>query len=122
VKADDLLKHFYGGFIRLHILYHAARESIYGVEMMEELRRHGYRMGPGTLYPILHDLEQSSLLTMSISNVGGKQRKNYRITKKGIRLMTAAKARLRELFHEVIEDHDAMAGARRKASKRAATP
>ena len=112
MKPDDLLKHFYGGFIRLHILYHAAKEPIYGVEMMEELRRHGYRMGPGTLYPILHDLQASGLLTVEAEVVRGKQRKNYRITRKGTRLMAAAKARLRELFHEVIEDHDAMKEAR----------
>lgn len=121
MKADDLLRHFYGGFIRLHILYHAARESVYGVEMMEELRRHGYRLGPGTLYPILHDLEQSGLLTMSVSNVRGKQRKNYRITKMGTKLMAQARSRLRELFHEVIEDHDAMQVTRTRNSKRAAT-
>jgi PadR family transcriptional regulator, regulatory protein PadR len=119
MRADDLLRHFYGGFIRLHILYHAAKEAIYGVEMMQELRRHGYRMGPGTLYPILHDLEQNGLLAMEVEIVRGKQRKNYRITKKGTKLMAAAKARLRELFHEVIEDHDAMEAARPTRSKQA---
>ena len=113
MKADHLLRHFYGGFIRLHILYHAAKESIYGVEMMAELRRHGYRMGPGTLYPILHDLEQNGLLEMQASIVQGKQRKNYRITKKGEKLMAAAKVRLRELFREVIEDHDALSESRK---------
>ncbi len=114
MKADDLLRHFYGGFIRLHILYHAAKESIYGVEMMEELRRHGYQMGPGTLYPILHDLEKQGLLEMEVSVVQGKQRKNYRITRRGEKLMAAAKVRLRELFHEVIEDHDSLSEARSK--------
>ena len=112
--ADDLLKHFYGGFIRLHILYHAAKEDVYGVEMMKELRRHGYRMGPGTLYPILHDLERSGYLTCAQATVDGKRRKNYRITKQGSRLMAAAKVRLRELFHEVIEDHDRLEESRRK--------
>ncbi|HVJ86288.1 MAG TPA: PadR family transcriptional regulator [Caulifigura sp.] len=115
MKADELLRHFYGGFIRLHILYHAAKEAIYGAEMMEELRRHGYRLGPGTLYPILHDLEQNGLLKMETSVVRGKQRKNYRITKKGENLMAAAKGRLRELFHEVIEDRDAMSQARKSS-------
>src|SRR6478672_8735207 len=96
--ADDLLKHFYGGFIRLHILYHAAKEDVYGVEMMQELRRHGYRMGPGTLYPILHDLERSGYLASTESIVRGKRRKNYRITKRGSRLMAGARERLKELF------------------------
>ncbi len=112
--ADDLLKHFYGGFIRLHILYHAAKEEIYGVEMMRELRRHGYRMGPGTLYPILHDLEKSAYLVSTESIVRGKRRKNYRITSKGSRLMANARARLRELFEEVIEHHDRLEESRKK--------
>lgn len=119
MNADNLLRHFYGGFIRMHILYHAAKETIYGVEMMEELRRHGYRMGPGTMYPILHDLETRGLLTMDVEVVRGKQRKNYRITKKGSKLMAAAKVRLRELFREVIEDHDGMQEASQHGSKRA---
>lgn len=122
MNSDELLRHFYGGFVRMHILYHAARETIYGVEMMEELRRHGYRMGPGTLYPILHDLHTRGLLAMEVEVIRGKQRKNYRITKKGTKLMAAAKSRLRELFHEVIDDHDAMEDARKKGSKRAAKP
>jgi len=112
--GDDLLKHFYGGFVRLHILYHAAKEEIYGVEMMEELRRHGYRMGPGTLYPILHDLETSGYLVSKDSIVRGKRRKNYRITRKGSKLMASAKARLRELFAEVIEHHDRLEESRKK--------
>jgi len=113
--ADDLLKHFYGGFIRLHILYHAAKEEIFGVEMMRELRRHGYRMGPGTLYPILHDLEKSGYMTSTEAVVKGKRRKNYRITPKGARLMAAARERLRELFSEVIEHHDKLEESRKKS-------
>ena len=55
--ANDLIRHFFGGFVRLHILYHAAKEPICGVDMIAELRRHGYHLSPGTLYPILHTLE-----------------------------------------------------------------
>jgi len=34
---DDLLRHFFGGFVRMHILYHAAKEPVWGVEIIEEL-------------------------------------------------------------------------------------
>ena len=78
--ADDLMRHFFGGFVRMHILYHAAKEPMWGVEMMEELRRHGYNLGPGTLYPILHHLEAAGFLTSKTTVVSGKRRKNYRIT------------------------------------------
>jgi DNA-binding PadR family transcriptional regulator len=120
---DDLLRHFYGGFVRLHILYHAAKENIYGIEMIRELKRHGYNMSPGTLYPILHDLRQSGYLVVEIEVVHGKRRKNYTITAKGRRLMENAKAKLRELFAEVIEDHDKLkeAKARRKPGRAIST-
>ena len=47
-------KYLYAGLIRLHVLHHAAKEPIYGLAMMEELGRHGYKISAGTLYPILH--------------------------------------------------------------------
>jgi PadR family transcriptional regulator, regulatory protein PadR len=102
--TDPLLKHFYGGFIRLHVLYHAGKEPIFGLEMIEELGRHGYRIGPGTLYPILHQLERDGYLKRTDQMVGGRRRKTYRATAAGRRLLDDAKAKLRELFSEVIEN------------------
>ena len=32
-----LTRMFFGGFVRMHVLYHAVKEPIFGVEMMEEL-------------------------------------------------------------------------------------
>jgi DNA-binding PadR family transcriptional regulator len=105
--ADDgLIRHFFGGFVRLHVLYHAAKEPICGVEMIEELGRHGYKLSPGTLYPILRQLEESGYVSCKEAVVAGKRRKNYRITKKGRKLLTEAQAKLRELFSEVVEDRD----------------
>ena len=111
MPTDDLLKHFFGGFVRLHILYHAAKEPICGVDMIEELGRHGYRLSPGTLYPILHHLEDVGYLTSKDQVVTGKRRKNYRITKKGSRLVVDAKHKLRELFAEIIEGRDKKSAA-----------
>jgi len=48
----------YSGLIRLHVLHHAAREPIFGLGIMEELARHGYRLSAGTMYRILHGLER----------------------------------------------------------------
>jgi PadR family transcriptional regulator PadR len=105
---DDLLRHFFGGFVRMHILYHAAKEPIWGVEIMAELQRHGYRLGPGTLYPILHQLEAAGFLRVKSAVVAGKRRKNYLITKAGRKLLRDARAKLRELVSELIEDRDGM--------------
>jgi DNA-binding PadR family transcriptional regulator len=104
MPGDDLLKHFFGGFVRLHILHHAVIEPIFGVAMIEELGRHGYKLSPGTLYPILHDLARSGYLTTEDEVVEGKRRKNYRATKKGRQLLREARAKLRELFREVVEE------------------
>jgi DNA-binding PadR family transcriptional regulator len=95
---------FLGGFVRLHVLYHAVREPIFGVEMMEELARHGYNVGAGTLYPMLHQLEEAGYLTASTEVVSGKQRKYYRATPEGARALEAAKVKLRELVKEVLHD------------------
>ena len=48
-------REFVSGFIRLHILHHAAQEPLVGFWMIEELRRHGYEMSPGTIYPLLFE-------------------------------------------------------------------
>ena len=50
--SDQVItRHFFNGFIRLHVLYHAVKEPVYGAEIAEELIRHGYRISQGTLYP-----------------------------------------------------------------------
>lgn len=109
---NELIRHFFGGFIRLHILYHAEKEAICGVEMIEELKHHGYDLSPGTLYPILHSLAEAGFISCEEQIVAGKRRKNYRITKRGQKLLADAKCKLRELFSEVVEDHDHRASIR----------
>ena len=104
---NDVLRHLFTGFVRLHILYHADKEPICGVEIMEELRHHGYKIGPGTLYPILHGLQESGLLRPKDEVVDGKRRKNFRTTPRGRKLLEAARDKLEELTSEIIRDEDA---------------
>jgi PadR family transcriptional regulator PadR len=97
-------RELYSGLIRLHILYHAAREPIFGLGIMQELKRHGYNLGPGTLYPILHALEAKGYLrSVSCSN-GRSTRRSYRATAAGRRALNGAKIKVRELFGELFED------------------
>lgn len=100
MKDSDL----YAGLVRLHILHHAGEEPIFGVGIMEELRRHGYRLSPGTLYPMLHTMEQSGYLRAKPRAVNGKIRRTYVITAKGRRSLGAAKNKVKELFGELFED------------------
>jgi len=55
----------YSGMMRLHVLHHATEGPIFGLGMVEELARHGYRISPGTLYPFALWLGEEGLPTLS---------------------------------------------------------
>ncbi len=69
-------KELYSGMIRLHILYHASKRPIFGLWIIEELGRHGYKLSPGTLYPILHALERKGYLRSTEKREGRQARRN----------------------------------------------
>lgn len=94
----------YAGFIRLHILHHAAREPIFGLGIIQELEHHGYRLSAGTLYPILHMLEERGYLRSAERRVGRTVRRLYRATAAGKRALADAKVKLRELTGELLEE------------------
>lgn len=98
-----MLRDFFLGFVKIHILHHAAEEPIYGLAMIEELRRQGYQLSPGTLYPILHGLEADGYLVRQERTVNGKVRKYYSITDEGQRALDLARQQIRELVEEVVE-------------------
>jgi PadR family transcriptional regulator PadR len=117
---NEVLRHLFTGFVRLHILYHAAKEPICGVEIMDELRHHGYQIGPGTLYPVLHDLESAGYLRGKDEVVAGKRRRNFRTTARGRKLLAQAREKLEELTAEIIHDEDALAERKRGDAARQA--
>jgi len=92
---------FYGGLIRLHLLHHASARPLYGLATIEELARHGYRLSPGTLYPILHALEQKEYLRSTERRLGRTARRMYRITPSGRSALERAKQKVYELFGEM---------------------
>ena len=91
-------------FIKLHILYHASKEEIYGMGMIEELSSHGYSLSPGTLYPTLSKMENQGLVISRTQTVNHKQRKYYRITKKGKSFLNHIKTKISELYREIIDN------------------
>lgn len=103
-KLDD--RELYAGLIRLHVLHHAAEEPFYGLAMIEELGRHGYKLSAGTLYPILHGLEKKGYLVSSKVRNGQTERRMYRATRSGRAALRSAKAKVKELFGELFEEHD----------------
>jgi DNA-binding PadR family transcriptional regulator len=101
MEHQDLLV----GLIRLHVLHHAAEEEIYGQWIMEELARHGYRLSPGTLYPMLHAMEKKGYLRSHEKKAGRSARRLYRATPKGVMALAVAKEKLKELVGELIDEH-----------------
>ena len=100
MEHHDLL----AGFIRLHVLHHAVEHEIFGLWMIGELASHGYRLSPGTLYPMLHVMEKQGYLTSRTERVGRTTRKLYRATAFGMEGLALAKRRVLEFVGESFKD------------------
>src|SRR2546427_8228203 len=97
-------KELYSGMIRLHILYHASKGPVFGLWFIEELARHGYKLSPGTLYPLLHGLERKGYLRSTNERSGKSSRRVYRATALGRKVLATAKEKVSELFGELLEN------------------
>ena len=102
-KRDNTDQDLYGGLIRLHILHHASERPVFGLWFIEELARHGYKLSPGTLYPLLHGLEQKGYLRSARVRSGKSVRRMYRATALGRKVLAAAREKVSELFGELLE-------------------
>ena len=91
------------GLVRLRILRAAARGPIAGVELSDDLAAAGHRMSPGTLYPLLHDLEKAGWLKSKGKTVKGKRRRYYRATKKGRAQLEQALVALNQFLFDGLE-------------------
>ena len=105
MSVADQRRELFDGLIRIHVLLHAVHEPIFGLAMMKELEHHGYRVGPGTLYPLLHGLERSGLLRSSFDRIEGRRRRLYKITPAGKRALLKAQEKVDELYEELHEEH-----------------
>jgi PadR family transcriptional regulator, regulatory protein PadR len=98
-----MIRDFFLGFIKIHILYHASNEPIYGTGIMEELERHGYHVSPGLIYPTLKALEKQGLLKSNKKVIQSRVRKYYTITKKGLKVLEESRKKITELVNEVLK-------------------
>ena len=86
------------GFWKVHILHHAASGPVVGQWMLTELRRHGYEVSPGTLYPMLHRLEKLGWLRSEFDpEKGSKARRSFYLTEKGREIVEMVRGCLGEL-------------------------
>ena len=87
MKVD---KSLVSGSTTMLILKLLSEKDMYGYEMIETLRERSqnvFELKAGTLYPLLHGLEEKGMLTVYEKEVGGKMRKYYSIAKKGLKVL-----------------------------------
>ncbi len=85
----------------VHILHHAAEGDVHGAWLTEELARHGHRLSPGTLYPLLHRLEDEGVLAGRAEVVDGRVLRRYRATPEGRKALAELRQVVAELAGEV---------------------
>ena len=118
--ADPILREILLAFWKVHILHHAEEHAIYGQWLLEELRRHGFQVSPGTLYPLLARMQRAGWLQVvkaRNANPSPKARREYVLTAKGAQLLEQLRRQVEELHHEVIEEAKE-AGRKRVPKKR----
>ncbi|MFA4646700.1 PadR family transcriptional regulator [Pyrococcus kukulkanii] len=96
----------YRDFLIFHILHHAEKGGITGAFMMKELERHGYRVSPGTIYPLLHSMEKEGLLKSRWEVREGRRIRVYEITEKGVKALQEGRERVRELCKELLGEYE----------------
>ncbi len=97
-----MLREFLRGAAQVHALHHAAEGEIHGAWLTVELRRHGYDISPGTLYPLLHRMEAAGLLASHEETVEGRVRRVYEATDAGKRELAKLRVAVAELADEVL--------------------
>ena len=78
------------GSMTMLILKLLSEKDMYGYEMIDTLRKKSqnvFELKAGTLYPLLHGLEEKGMLKVDEQEFLGKTRKYYSITKEGRKLL-----------------------------------
>jgi PadR family transcriptional regulator PadR len=102
-SAEAVQREFLLAFWKLHILHHAGEEPVVGQWVMRELRRHGYEVSPGTLYPLLARMEERGWLRSKVDPKGGlRARREYTLTRQGQSVLALLRRQVEELYREVV--------------------
>ena len=105
LDAKLLTREILLGFWKVHIMHHAAEHPVIGQWVLTELRRHGYDISPGTLYPLLKRLERNGWLRSEVAVGEGKRRRRYyHLTARGAAVLDGLRETVVELHHEVVEE------------------
>ena len=98
----DLVREFQQGAVQLHVLHHAVDGELHDTGMSAELARHGYKIAPSTLNPLLNRMQTAGLLISRQVVVDGHARRMFRATKKGRQSLVACRNTLLGLSNELL--------------------
>lgn len=94
------------GFWKAHILHHADEGPVVGHWILQELRRHGYDVSPGTMYPLLQRMERNGWLRCEVeADAGPRARRSYFLTPSGREVLDLVRSQVEELHHELVIEH-----------------
>jgi DNA-binding PadR family transcriptional regulator len=106
------------GLWKVHILHHAAEQPIIGQWILAELRRHGYDISPGTLYPLLKRMERNGWLRCKVDGDGLRARRFYHLTAAGRAVLDVVREFIDELHEEVVASARLQKRAGRRSRRR----
>lgn len=98
-------KSLISGSTTMLVLRLLEEQDMYGYEMIENLQKKSnnvFQLKAGTLYPLLHGLEEKGFLTSYEKEALGKTRKYYSITKAGRGELKAKKEEWDEYTNAVV--------------------
>ena len=108
------------GFWKAHILHHAEEGPLVGHWMLLELRRHGYDISPGTLYPLLRRMERNGWLKfVPDAGAGPRSPRKYYLTSVGRKVLRLVRSNVKELHRELVEEsaHHSVSYRRRRSGR-----
>lgn len=100
--SQQIHRDFIQGMVKIFILHQASLGPIYGNKMSKALQSLGYQISPGSLYPLLHTLEESGLFHSRIRVFKGRLRRYYVLTEQGHLCLSGLRQDLGELVETVI--------------------
>lgn len=83
-------KSLVSGSMTMLVLKLLSEKDMYGYEMIDTLRQKSqnvFELKAGTLYPLLHNLEDKGFVAVYEQEAAGKTRKYYSLTKQGRRFL-----------------------------------
>jgi DNA-binding PadR family transcriptional regulator len=101
IDIKTLTREIFLSLWKVHILHHAGEGPVVGQWMLQELRRHGYDVSPGTMYPLLRRMERNGWLRAKRAGTGLRARRDYYLTRTGHKVLALVRRQLEELRGEI---------------------